>query len=42
MKGVEYPDGSGITFDLRMSEVLNGQDVSNQESYKPLFWDYKM
>lgn len=27
MKGVEYPDGSGITFDLRMSEVLNGQDV---------------
>ena len=29
MKGVEYPDGSGITFDLRMSEVLNGQDVSN-------------
>lgn len=42
MKGVEYPDGSDITFDLRMSEVLNGQDVSNQESYKPLFWDYKM
>lgn len=42
MKGVEYPDGSGITFDLRMSEVLNGQDVLNQESYKPLFWDYKM
>lgn len=42
MKGVEYPDGSDITFDLRMSEVLNGQDVSNQENYKPLFWDYKM
>lgn len=42
MKGVEYPDGNDITFDLRMSEVLNGQDVSNQESYKPLFWDYKM
>lgn len=42
MKGVEYPDGSDITFDLRMSEGLNGQDVSNQENYKPLFWDYKM
>ena len=42
MKGVEYPDGNDITFDLRMSEVVNGQDVSNQESYKPLFWDYKM
>ena len=42
MKGVEYPDGSDITFDLRMSEVLNGQDVSNQENYKPLFWDYKI
>ena len=42
MKGVEYPDGSDITFDLRMSVVLNGQDVSNQENYKPLFWDYKM
>ena len=40
MKGVEYPDGNDITFDLRMSEVVNGQDVSNQESYKPLFWDY--
>lgn len=42
MKGVEYPDGNDITCDLRMSEVVNGQDVSNQESYKPLFWDYKM
>ena len=30
MKGVEYPDGNDITFDLRMSEVVNGQDVSNQ------------
>ena len=24
MKGVEYPDGNDITFDLRMSEVVNG------------------
>lgn len=42
MKGVEYPDGSDITFDLRMSEILNGVDVSNQENYQPLLWDYAM
>lgn len=42
MKGIEYPDGSDITFDLRMSELVNGQDVSAQESYKPLLWDYAM
>lgn len=42
MKGVEYPDGSDITFDLRMSEILNKVDVSNQENYQPLLWDYAM
>lgn len=42
MKGVEYPDGSDITFDLKMSEFLSNVDVSDQEAYKPLFWDYKM
>lgn len=42
MKGIEYPDGSDITFDVRMSESVNDKDVSNDANYKPLFWDYAM
>lgn len=42
MKGIEFPDGSDITFDLRMSESVNDKDVSNEADYKPLLWDYAM
>lgn len=42
MKGIEFPDGSDITFDLRMSESVNDKDVSNDVNYKPLLWDYAM
>lgn len=40
MKGVEFPSGDDITFDLRLSEVLNNQDVSYDADYQPILWDY--
>lgn len=41
LKGIEIPQGT-ITFDVRMSESKNGQDVSYEELYQPFFWDYRM
>lgn len=41
LKGIELPAGD-ITFDLRISEFVNGNDVSYSQNYTPFFWDYKM
>ena len=41
LKGIEIPQGT-ITFDLRMSETRNGEDVSYEPEYQPFFWDYRM
>ena len=40
MKGVEFPDGNDITFDLRLSATVNDKDVSYDADYQPLLWDY--
>ena len=41
LKGIEIPKGT-ITFDLRMSETRNGEDVSYESEYQPFFWNYHM
>lgn len=41
LKGIEIPQGT-ITFDLRMAEVCDGEDVSDDPDYDPYLWDYKM
>ena len=40
LKGIELPSGD-ITFDLTFNEFIGTQDVTNQEYYMPVLWDYK-
>ncbi|MCD7814458.1 MAG: Cna B-type domain-containing protein [Lachnospiraceae bacterium] len=40
LKGIELPTGD-ITFDLTFTETLDGTDVSTQEDYTPILWDYR-
>ena len=40
LKGIELPSGD-ITFDLTFNELIGTEDVTNQENYMPVLWDYK-
>nr|WP_288825839.1 Cna B-type domain-containing protein [uncultured Clostridium sp.] len=40
LKGIELPAGD-ITFDVILTEKLNGEDVTDSESYAPILWDYR-
>ncbi|MCD8338196.1 MAG: Cna B-type domain-containing protein [Lachnospiraceae bacterium] len=40
LKGIELPSGN-ITFDLTLTETLDGTDVSSEENYTPILWDYR-
>ena len=40
LKGIEIPKGP-ITFDLTFTESIGTTDVTNQENYMPVMWDYK-
>lgn len=40
LKGIELPSGD-ITFDVTFNELIGTQDVTNQENYMPVLWDYK-
>lgn len=39
LKGLEFPQGD-ITYDLQISTLLNGTDVTNDHDYTPYLWDY--
>ncbi|MCD8347916.1 MAG: Cna B-type domain-containing protein [Lachnospiraceae bacterium] len=40
LKGIELPAGN-ITFDLTLTETLDEKDVSTEEDYTPILWDYR-
>ena len=41
LMGIEFPQGD-ITFDIKFSETMNEEDVTYQEKYTPILWDYVM
>ena len=40
LKGIELPNGD-INFDVTFNELIGKDDVTNQEGYMPILWDYK-
>ena len=40
LKGIELPAGA-FTFDLTVTEKLNGRDVTEEKDYAPVLWDYR-
>jgi uncharacterized repeat protein (TIGR01451 family) len=41
IKGIELPSGD-ITFDISMAEFVNSVNVSDDDKYTPILWDYRM
>ncbi|MCD8129663.1 MAG: Cna B-type domain-containing protein [Lachnospiraceae bacterium] len=40
LKGIELPSGD-FSFDLTVSEILNGEDVTDTDDYTPILWNYR-
>lgn len=41
LKGVELPSGD-ITFDIKATETVNGEDKTSSKDYSPILWDYRL
>ncbi|MCC8102237.1 MAG: Cna B-type domain-containing protein [Clostridiales bacterium] len=40
LKGIELPTGE-FSFDLTVTESLDNEDVTGEENYTPILWDYR-
>lgn len=40
LKGIEIPKGD-ITFDITFNQAIGTTDVTNQDGYTPIMWEYK-
>ncbi|MCD8336405.1 MAG: Cna B-type domain-containing protein [Lachnospiraceae bacterium] len=40
LKGIELPTGE-LSFDLTLTESLDDEDVTGEENYTPILWDYR-